>query len=335
LHPLMLFVPIQSIGISEKEEAWVRLFEKTWPAYRKWFLKEGLKSRPGYLSSLSAFEVTFPELRDIYLRLCKLAGNEDITARFLSMYCPPPYMSGCSQLAWTRDHPLLVRNYDYSPRYFEGAFVKTHWLKPVMGMSDCTWGLLDGINADGLCASLTFGGRRISGKGFGITLVLRYCLETCSTTAEAVEKLLPIPVHMAYNVTLVDANLHYATIYFIPGQTNQVTYQPVGTNHQEEVSWPDYAIMTRTVERRSILEQALLNPDETSETLINKFLQPPLFNTAYEKAFGTLYTAVYSSPDRSVSLLWPERKMQLNLDGFESKKTRIALKTNASRLLSL
>jgi len=37
-----------------------------------------------------------------------------------------------------------------------------------MGMSDCLWGLLDGVNGDGLCASLTFGGRRIVGVGFGI-----------------------------------------------------------------------------------------------------------------------------------------------------------------------
>lgn len=331
----MLFVSIQSIDISQQEELWVRLFEKTWPSYKKWFLKEGMRARPGYLSCLSALEATLPEMTGLYQHLCSLAGNGDIASRFLSMYCPPPYMSGCSQLAWTREEPLLIRNYDYSPRYFEGAFVKTNWLKPVMGMSDCTWGLLDGINGDGLCASLTFGGRRISGKGFGIPLLLRYCLETCSTTAEAVERLLPIPVHMAYNITLIDAGFQYATIYFVPGQANQVTYQPVGTNHQEEVTWPDYAVMTRTVERRTILEQAVIDPYETSGSLIQKFMAPPLFNTAYEKAFGTLYTAVYSPLERAVKLLWPEKKLHLHLDTFEQKKIKVPLRIGAGRLLSL
>ncbi len=64
----------------------------------------------------------------------------------------------------------------------------TKWLKPVIGMSDCTWGLLDGMNADGLSASLAFGGRKISGDGFGIPLVIRYLLETASTVDEAVDK---------------------------------------------------------------------------------------------------------------------------------------------------
>ena len=38
-------------------------------------------------------------------------------------------------------------------------------------MSDCLWGLLDGMNDDGLGVSLTFGGRRVLGDGFGIPIV--------------------------------------------------------------------------------------------------------------------------------------------------------------------
>jgi predicted choloylglycine hydrolase len=202
-------------------------------------------------------------------------------------------------------------------------------------MSDCTWGLLDGVNEDGLCASLTFGGRRITGKGFGIPLVIRYCLETCSTTAEAIEKLIKIPVHMAYNVTLMDKDLNYATIYFVPGQANQVHYLPVGTNHQEEITWPDYAAMTRTVERRNILEYAIMNPLEHQASILQKFLQAPLYNTAYEKAFGTLYTAVYKPQQRALELHWPGRTLYQSMDQFESGKMSITLKTNTLRKISL
>jgi predicted choloylglycine hydrolase len=102
--------------------------------------------------------------------------------------------------------------------------LKSNWLKPVIGMSDCNWGLLDGINADGLAVSLTFGGRRITHKGFGIPLVVRYCLETCSTTNEAIEKLKGIEVHMAYNVTILDKYLNFATIYFIPVKRTKLLF---------------------------------------------------------------------------------------------------------------
>ena len=49
----------------------------------------------------------------------------------------------------------------------------------MLGMSDCLWGLLDGVNDAGLAVSLTFGGRRDVGDGFAIPLVVRYLLETC------------------------------------------------------------------------------------------------------------------------------------------------------------
>ncbi|MDB9701450.1 C45 family autoproteolytic acyltransferase/hydrolase [Salibacteraceae bacterium] len=330
----MLIVPITSFDLSVHPEKWETFFNRTWPFYKAWFLKEGPTARPGYLTSLGAFEKHFPELVDTYKSLCEQIGGGDLASRYLSMYSPPPYMSGCSQLAWVKDVPLLIRNYDYSPRYFEGAFVKTNWLKPVMGMTDCNWGLLDGVNEDGLCASLTFGGRRITGIGFGIPLIVRYCLETCSTTAEAIEKLMEIPAHMAYNITLLDANLNYATIFFVPGGPNQLTRMAVGTNHQNEVNWSDYAIMTQTVERRALLDAALLNPAETADSIIHKFLQPPLFNTAYEKAFGTLYTAIYSPVTKGVTLMWQSKKIHQTLGDFKEHKHKIKLRANANRLLA-
>ena len=76
---------------------------------------------------------------------------------------------------------------------------------PVLAMSDCGWGAIDGINAAGLSVSLAFGGRTAVGEGFGIPLVLRYSLQTCETTAEAGAVLTRVPSHMSYNVTVLDA----------------------------------------------------------------------------------------------------------------------------------
>ena len=55
---------------------------------------------------------------------------------------------------------MLVRNYDYPASRLEGIVYLTRWgERRVIGMSDCLWGLLDGINDAGLAISLTFGDR--------------------------------------------------------------------------------------------------------------------------------------------------------------------------------
>ncbi len=180
-----MVLSLQCIKEENPGEKWQVLFNKAWPFYKKWFLSEGVLARKGYLTSAGMLQQYMPELVPVYQQLNMLAGGGDLEARFLSMYCPPPYMSGCSQMAWNFKEIFLIRNYDYSPALFEGALWNTNWLKPVIGISDCNWGLLDGINGDGLTASLTFGGRNIVGEGFGIPIVIRYVLETCATISRS------------------------------------------------------------------------------------------------------------------------------------------------------
>ena len=121
-----------------------------------------------------------PELVPVHHRLVELAGGSELDARMLSLYSGPPFVTGCSQVAWTRDVPALIRNYDYPVSRLEGLLMHTAWgRRRVIGMSDCLWGLLDGMNDAGLAVSLTFGGRSVSGDGFAIPLVVRHLLEAC------------------------------------------------------------------------------------------------------------------------------------------------------------
>ena len=89
----------------------------------------------------------------------------------------------------------LIRNYDYDQALFEAVIASTDYSgdRRVLGTSDMLWGLLDGMNEDGLAVSLTFGGRPDVGDGFGIPIVLRYVLETCATVEEAVSALRGFP----------------------------------------------------------------------------------------------------------------------------------------------
>ena len=116
---------------------WRALFDRFWPAYERWFLSDGDHARPRYLSSLRALREHMPELVPTYERLVELAGNTDLIARFMSLFCPPSYLIRCSQAVWSDDAPFLVRNYDYNPQLYEGVILKTAWNgRAVISMND-------------------------------------------------------------------------------------------------------------------------------------------------------------------------------------------------------
>jgi predicted choloylglycine hydrolase len=194
-------------------------------------------------------------------------------------------------------------------------------------MSDCLWGVLDGINEDGLAVSLSFGGRPVVGDGFGCPLVLRYVLEFCRTTNEAAKVLERVPSHMAYNVTIVDAHGEYATAYVAPDRRTVVRKVPVSTNHQETVGWKAHAELTESVEREELLAERLRDPHETKEKLASRFLEPPLYRTGWARAHGTLYTAVYRPARRSVEYRWPGRALKQSFERFEEAEFPLTFPT--------
>jgi predicted choloylglycine hydrolase len=61
--------------------------------------------------------------------------------------------------------------------------------------------------------------------------VVRYVLEVCASTEEAVRVLRRVPVHMSYNVTALDAAGQWATVYLAPDRPARVTDLAEVTNH--------------------------------------------------------------------------------------------------------
>jgi predicted choloylglycine hydrolase len=219
---------------------------------------------------------------------------------------------------WAGAQPVLVRNYDYSPRQFEAVILRTAWNgAAVIAQSDCLWGVLDGVNARGLAVSLAFGGRRVVGEGFGVPIVLRYILEFCSRSDEAVEVLKRVPVHMAYNVTVLDAAGSFATVFVAPDRPAAVLPLAVTTNHQDGVEWQQHAKATATLERERVLNARLEESGDAPERLIGAFLRPPVYSIAYARGFGTLYTAVYHPAQRLAEYLWPNGAWRQSIAAFE------------------
>jgi predicted choloylglycine hydrolase len=298
---------------------WKARFDAMWPAYRAWYEQDDGRERPGLKACRETLERHMPELVPTYERLVELTGGDEVAARLLSLYRPPGFIVGCSQGAWTRDEPTLVRNYDYPASRLEGIICLTQWNgRRVLGMSDCLWGLLDGMNDRGLAVSLTFGGRPDVGDGFAIPLVVRYVLETCDTVAEARAALERIPVHAPQNLTLLDRSGEFVTAYVGPGRPPSFHAVAGTTNHQGTVEWPEYAAAIRSEERERRVLELLGDPAVDRERFVDAFLEAPLHSTAHEQGFGTIYTAAYEPARGRVRYRWPDTVWEQSFDRFET-----------------
>jgi predicted choloylglycine hydrolase len=311
----MIEYPLRVEAVTEDVpgERWAARLREMWPAYRDWYLHPDGTTRPDRDTVARMLGKHMPELEPTYRRLVELAEQalgpkEAATAeRMLGLWNPPRFLPGCSQLAVsTPAGPVLCRNYDYAPDLLEGVLWSSRLDgRRVMGMSDCLWGLLDGMNDAGLVVSLTFGGRPGGGEGFAIPLVVRYLLEVARSTAEACAILRRLPVSMSHNLTIIDAEGRGATAYLSHHDRPEFSAVPLATNHQGELSEdPAHLRGLRSVERReSLVELAATEPDRAD--LVSAFLTDPLYSTGYARAFGTLYTALYEPRRGAVELHWP------------------------------
>ena len=158
-------------------------------------------------------------------------------------------------------------------------------------MSDCAWGLLDGINEDGLAVSLSFGGRRDVGEGFGVPLIV----------ALRAQDLQP---HRCRRSTGEDPRAH--ELQRDPGRSRRricdrpfwrpasaaIFAVPPPPNHQQRIEWQQHPC--------HLLGGAPSPPAADAagqrarrETLIGAFLRPPIYSTAFDRGFGTVYSAYW------------------------------------------
>ncbi|WP_026839044.1 C45 family autoproteolytic acyltransferase/hydolase [Gillisia sp. JM1] len=299
---------------------WQKLFNTYWPAYQAWYNSKGASYTPDLETSQAALKKYMPKMWPTYQKLCKLAKADDVAARFLTGFQPPAYISGCSQAVLTGKEIQLVRNYDYHPDLMEGTQLLSAWNgKKVIATSDCLIGVVDGMNEDGLAISLTFGGRKEVGVGFGIPFILRYVLEFCSNVEEAVEALVRIPSHMSYNVTVVDKTGAFKTVRLAPDKKPVITDAAFTTNHQGIVDWPENAAFNKTLERSAFLEKMLAKKGIKASAIADSFLQKPLYNTKFKEGFGTLFTAVYQPAKGVVEMRWPGIKVTQTFEGFQEQ----------------
>jgi len=311
-----------TLGFSSQQEHFLGeklalTYANTWPAYHRWLSRapervtaeEGRKKIQQYM----------PELISTYDGLCHAFGADEQTCAFLCLYKPPVFRSGCSQASKTSHGIELVRNYDFPSQLCDRLLLQTNWNGTrVIAMTDCLWGVIDGMNEHGLAVSLAYGGRQVHGNGFAITIVLRYILEFCQNTEQAIKVLKHVPIHMPYNVTLVDRQGVSKTVVICPGDEVQVSSLAFATNHQEGSPIEDIDAIADSYTRAQYLSARINDPREEKSSLVNLFLQPPLLRKSSDwQGWGTLYTARYQPLLGVVELHWPGGQMlRQSFDNF-------------------
>jgi predicted choloylglycine hydrolase len=321
-------VAFRSLGEDAPGAAWRSVFRDGWPGWSDW-----LGDRAGGPAELRSAERALrrhmPEIEPVWERLVELAGGDPRAARFLTFWSPPRYLMHCSQAAIVdAEGPLLIRNYDLDPALNEGFLYRSAWLgRPVVGMVDGLSGLADGMNGAGLAISLAYGGRVAVGPGFGVPLILRYVLEVCRDTIDAIEALRALPCHMSYTLTMIDRGGRHATVLMAPDRPAIVRDDRHATNHQLGVEWPWHGRLSGTVERSDHLAATLAHAMPDGNAMRRLFHAPPLHVHRYAAGFGTVYTALYRPAAGTVEIGWPGiAPIEGHLDALPERSRRIVFR---------
>ena len=132
-----------------------------------------------------------------------------------------------------------------------------------------------------------------------------------------------VTAHEASNIALLDRTEDYSVAIIDPDRETTVRPIRVSTNFQERIEWTEHALFFKTMDRQHFLEQCVVDPKETCESLVQHHLRPPLYRRIDNKGWGTLYTACYFPEIGAMQLSWPDLSWTLTFDSFEEGERTI------------
>jgi hypothetical protein len=79
-------LPLTFYSVAEPEPGpgWQGLFSSAWPAYRRWYLRDGAAARTGLRECQRMLSTHMPELVPTWRRLVELAGGDPLAAQMLT-----------------------------------------------------------------------------------------------------------------------------------------------------------------------------------------------------------------------------------------------------------
>ncbi len=158
---------------------------------------------------LPVYERYYPE---ILMEIRGLAEGqqssyEDFCTFLFSMYCFE-FQNHCTCFAFQdKEHIILGRNSDFLTaleKLYLNCLYQLDGAHRFNGNTTAFIEMEDGINEQGLAIGITFVYPTVTGAGLNAGMLVRYLLEKCSTTEEAVERLRAIPIASQQTLTLAD-----------------------------------------------------------------------------------------------------------------------------------
>ncbi|MBS4201896.1 peptidase C45 [Bacillus sp. FJAT-49732] len=285
-----------------------------------------------------AIQAQFKELQKAY----QLQQNAEEIKEVLNIYCPPlleelqgiidgsgfpeadilrflagydmPQLAelGCTSFI-TSD--FYVRNYDFSPRVYDGLFIKND---TVYGNAQFLVGRLDGMNRSGLVVGLHFVNNEFYKKGFVCSTIVRIVLEMCKDVDEAIQLLKELPHAACYNYSLLDGKGNFAVVEASPEDV-QILTRPnelacVNKFQTSKMEGYNRKWVGSSDDRLAVLEKA--TSSQTVKELHDWFSKAdsPLFYTNYDQFFGTLYTVSYIPNERKIYLTAAGSEERLSIE---------------------
>ncbi len=163
--------------------------------------------------------------------------NNDLFVFLISMYCFE-LSNHCTCFAVKdKNHYILGRNSDFLvalEKYYMNCMYRLDNVYAFQSNTTAFVQMEDGMNEHGLAIGLTFIYPKVIAPGFNAGMLLRYILEKCKTTKEAISFLKKVPIASQQTFTIIDAqgefacvecNSHYVEVI------NQDDCFVVSTNH--------------------------------------------------------------------------------------------------------
>ena len=137
--------------------------------------------------------------------------------------------------------------------------------------------------------------------------------------AEGIGVLQRIPIHMSYNIAILDKAGKHTTVFTSPDRGVEATNKRVSANRQSANELPESKLLADTVVREEFLQAQVADPLQSLPVIIKDFLRPPLYRKCRDSGAGTLYTAVYHPGDGRAEYCWPGRAWNLSLSEFSEQ----------------
>ena len=178
------------------------------------------------------YETHFPEVLDEIKGIAQGNGvpTETLFAMLFSMYCFT-FQNKCTCFAFsTGAETVFARNSDFLVSLEKSNMNCLYHLDGSYAFHGNTTAFVemeDGVNEAGLAAGLTFVYPHLRAPGLNAGMLLRFLLEKCKTTAEAIEALHRLPIASAQTLTLADRGGDIAVVECNPKAIEVIRPRPM------------------------------------------------------------------------------------------------------------